>query len=109
MARRITPTTEDMLRLAREATNEMLLLMKQPSRNGSQNLSDTGQWRMRCEQFDLAFFKMINKWVNENADRDERNNGTAGNHITIKPVYGERGPLRREEWGTLKPDGADDQ
>ena len=74
-----------MLNLARLTTNEMLLLMKQPSRNGSQNLSDTGQWKMRCEHFDLAFFKMINKWVNENADRDERSNGPAGNGITLKP------------------------
>lgn len=58
--------------LARRITDEMLKRMKQPSRNGAQTLSDRGEWRERCEQFDALFFSMINEWETEIAERNDR-------------------------------------
>ncbi len=68
MARRVG----DVEILARRITDEMLKRMKQPSRDGAQNLNDSGQWKERCEQFDTIFFGMINQWETEIAERNDR-------------------------------------
>lgn len=78
MARRIIPTDDDILRLAMKITDEMLRKNNKPTRAGAEHLGSEQEWKIKCADHDVGFFNMIREWVNENADRDERQNGAGG-------------------------------
>lgn len=90
MARRLTIDDEMAMALAKRLTDEMLYRMGKPPRTGALHLGDEQAWQVMCADFDVGFFKIIDNWVSENADKQERRDGTAvARNITVVPTYGD--------------------
>jgi hypothetical protein len=99
------------MQVAEKITDMMLKVMKLPTRRGAMTIGKEEDHERWCAQLDLKVFQILNSYVEELNDRDKREFGPDGNDIKIRlhPNYGPAPALRREQWGSLKPPGAEDQ
>jgi hypothetical protein len=109
MARRLT--ADQCMKVSEQVTDMMLKVFKYPTRKGAMKIygeEDHARW---CAQLDLKVFQILNGYMEELNDQDRREFGPDGTGIKIRlhPNYGPAPSLRREQWGSLKPPGAEDQ